>query len=89
VLVPVFGVPLAVLLHVASLVKLGRDAVRRPVLNGRDRFDGKNSGRGMPRSNFFRSWRHITLRHRVLRQLHIASFRGHSYFGFGASGHLS
>jgi hypothetical protein len=33
VLVPVFGVPLAVLLHVASLVKLGRDAVRRPVLN--------------------------------------------------------
>jgi hypothetical protein len=34
VLVPVFGVPLAVLLHVASLVKLGRDAVRRPVLNG-------------------------------------------------------
>jgi hypothetical protein len=34
VLVPVFLVPLAVLLHVASLVKLGRDAVRRPVLNG-------------------------------------------------------
>ena len=34
VLVPVFGVPLAVLLHVASLVKLGPDAVRRPVLKG-------------------------------------------------------
>jgi hypothetical protein len=34
VLVPVFGVPLAVLMHVASLVKLGRDAVPRPVLKG-------------------------------------------------------
>jgi hypothetical protein len=34
VLVPVFGVPLGVLLHVASLVKLHRDAVRRPVHNG-------------------------------------------------------
>jgi hypothetical protein len=34
VLVAVFGVPLADLLHVASLVKLARDAVRRPVLNG-------------------------------------------------------
>jgi hypothetical protein len=29
-----FGAPLADLLHEASLVKLGRDAVRRPVLNG-------------------------------------------------------
>jgi hypothetical protein len=34
VLVAVFGVPLADLLHVASLVKLARDAVRRPVLSG-------------------------------------------------------
>jgi hypothetical protein len=32
VLVPVFGVPLAVLLHVASLVKLSRNSVRRPAL---------------------------------------------------------
>jgi len=29
VLVPVFGVPLAILLHVASLIKLGRDNARR------------------------------------------------------------
>jgi hypothetical protein len=34
VLVPVFGVPLGVILHVASLVKLGRDAARHPALNG-------------------------------------------------------
>ena len=34
VLVPVFGVPLGVLLHVASLVKLRRDAVHRPVHKG-------------------------------------------------------
>ena len=32
VLVPVFGVPLAVLLHVASLVKLSRNAMRRQAL---------------------------------------------------------
>jgi hypothetical protein len=89
VLVPVFGVPLAVLLHVASLVKLGRDAVRRPVLNGLGRFDGKNSGRGMPRSDFFRSRRHITLRHRALRQLHIASFRATHISALVRSGHLS
>jgi hypothetical protein len=31
----VFGVPLGVLLHVASLVKLRRDAVRRPVTQRR------------------------------------------------------
>jgi len=34
VLVPVFGVPLGIILHVASLIKLGRDAARRPALNG-------------------------------------------------------
>jgi hypothetical protein len=32
-LVAAFGVPLADLLHVASLVRLARDAVRRPVLS--------------------------------------------------------
>jgi len=34
VLVPVFGVPLAVLLHVASLVKLGRETAHRMSPNG-------------------------------------------------------
>jgi hypothetical protein len=33
VLVPVFGVPLGIILHVASLIKLGRDTARRPALN--------------------------------------------------------
>jgi hypothetical protein len=34
VLVPVFGVPLAIVLHVASLVKLRRDVGRHPALAG-------------------------------------------------------
>jgi hypothetical protein len=34
VLVPVFGVPLAILLHVASLVKLGRETAHRMSPNG-------------------------------------------------------
>jgi hypothetical protein len=50
-LVPVFGVPLGVILHVASLIKLGRDgasgAQRRLTVRP------QNSGRGIPRSEFF------------------------------------
>jgi hypothetical protein len=34
VMIPVFAIPLSVLLHIASLVKLGRDARRSPVTAG-------------------------------------------------------